>query len=145
MTAPFRRIFRSHPRFSRTAWHLGVAAVLAVTAGLFLGPPARAQDAELESLLQRIERLQRDMNTLQRYVFKGGPVPAADALAGTAGEAGGLNRTAAAASNAAAPIKATHRARRARPSSRRRSSISSLAHCSAPAHPISFARRSASS
>ncbi len=96
MTAMFRRIFRSHPRFSRTALHIGVAAVLAVTAGLSLGPPARAQDAELESLLQRIERLQRDMNTLQRYVFKGEPAPAADAVAGTAGEAGGLNRTAAA-------------------------------------------------
>ncbi len=96
MTAPFRRNFRSHPRFSRTALHLGVAAVLAVTAGLSLGPPARAQDAELESLLQRIERLQRDMNTLQRYVFKGGPVPAADAASGTTGEAGGLTSTAAA-------------------------------------------------
>ncbi len=96
MTAPFRRNFRSHPRFSRTALHLGVAAVLAVTAGLSLGPPARAQDAELESLLQRIERLQRDMNTLQRYVFKGGPVPAADAASRTLGEAGGLTRTAAA-------------------------------------------------
>ncbi len=96
MTAPFRRIFRSHPWFMRTALHLGVAAVLAMTAALSLGPPARAQDAELESLLQRIERLQRDMNTLQRYVFKGEPVPAADSLAGTAGDAGGLNRTAAA-------------------------------------------------
>ena len=96
MTAPFRRIFRSHPRFSRTALHLGVAAVLAVVAGLSLGPPARAQDADLVSLLQRIERLQRDMTTLQRYVFKGGAVPAADAVTGTAGEAGGLNRTAAA-------------------------------------------------
>ncbi len=96
MTVPFRRIFRFHPRFLRTALHLGVAAVLAVTVGLSLGPPARAQDAELESLLQRIERLQRDMNTLQRYVFKGGPVPAADAASGTAGEAGGLTRTAAA-------------------------------------------------
>ena len=96
MTAPFRRIFRSHRRFSRTALRLGVAAVLAVTAGLSLGPPARAQNAELESLLQRIERVQRDMNTLQRYVFKGGPVPAAGAATGTAGEAGGLSRTAAA-------------------------------------------------
>ncbi len=96
MTAPFRRIFRSHARFLRTASPLGVAAALILTAGLFLGPPARAQDADLESLLQRIERLQRDMNTLQRYVFKGGPAPAADALAGTAGEAGGLNRAAAA-------------------------------------------------
>ena len=96
MTAPFRRIFRFHPRFSRTALHLGVAAVLAATAGLSLGSPARAQDAELDSLLQRIERLQRDMNTLQRYVFKGGPVPAADAASGTAGQVGDPARIAAA-------------------------------------------------
>ena len=96
MTAPFRRFFRSQARFLRTTLHPGVAAALILTAGLFLGPPARAQSADLESLLQRIERLQRDMNTLQRYVFKGGPAPAADALPGTAGEGGGLNRTAAA-------------------------------------------------
>ncbi len=96
MTAPFRRTFRSHHRFLRAALHLGVAAVLAVTVGLSLGSPARAQDTELESLLQRIERLQRDMNTLQRYVFKGEPAPAAGAIAGSTGEAGGLTRTAAA-------------------------------------------------
>lgn len=99
MTATFRRIFRSHPRVSRTVLHLGVVAVLAVTAGLSLGSPARAQGTELDNLLQRIERLQRDMNTLQRYVFKGKPVPAVDALAGTTGQAGGLNRTAAARTN----------------------------------------------
>jgi tol-pal system protein YbgF len=96
MTTTFRRIFRSRSRVSRTVLRLSVAAVLAVTAGLPLGPPARAQSAELENLLQRIERLQRDMNTLQRYVFKGEPAPAADAITGTAGEAGGLSRTAAA-------------------------------------------------
>lgn len=101
MTAPFRRIFRSQRRLLRTVLHLGVAAVVAVTLGLSLGPPARAQSAELENLLQRIERLQRDMNTLQRYVFKGEPMPAAEAAAGatgagTGGDAGGLNRTAAA-------------------------------------------------
>jgi len=103
MIVLFRRIFRSHlrfcratPRISRAALHLGLAAVLVVTAGLFLGPPARAQGTELESLLQRIERLQRDMNTLQRYVYKGGAAPAPGAVTGTAGEAGGLTRTAAA-------------------------------------------------
>jgi tol-pal system protein YbgF len=96
MTAPFRLIFRSNPRFSRFALPLALAAIMAVTAGLSLGPPARAQDAELESLLQRIERLQRDMNTLQRYVFKGGPAPAADAVAGTTAGAGGMTTTAAA-------------------------------------------------
>ena len=88
MTAPFRLIFRSNSRFSRAALHLGAAAILAVTLGLSLGPPARAQDADLDGLLQRIERLQRDMNTLQRYVFKGQPAPAADAVAGTAADLG---------------------------------------------------------
>ncbi len=102
MTAPFRLIFRSKSRFSRAALHLGAAAMLAGTLGLSLGPPARAQDADLNGLLQRIERLQRDMNTLQRYVFKGQPAPAADAVAGTATEAGttagagGMTRTQAA-------------------------------------------------
>ncbi len=96
MTAPFRRIFRTHPRFSRTVLHLGIAAVLIVAMGLPLGLPARAQDADLAGLLQRVERLQRDMNTLQRYVFKGEPMPAADAVTGTTGQAGGLTRTAAA-------------------------------------------------
>jgi tol-pal system protein YbgF len=97
MTAPFRRLFRSHPRFSRISVRSGMLTVLAVAAGLaFGGPPAGAQDADLESLLQRIERLQRDMNTLQRYVFKGEPMPAADATANTAGETGGMTTTAAA-------------------------------------------------
>ena len=62
--------------------------------GLASGPAARAQDSELQSLLQRIERLQRDMNTLQRHVYKGEPPPALEATAGSAG--GGLTNTAAA-------------------------------------------------
>ncbi len=96
MIAPFRRNPRVHSRFSQTALHLVVATILAVTAGLSLGLPARAQGTELEGLLQRIERLQRDMNTLQRFVFKGEPVPAGEQVAGTAGETGGLTRAAAA-------------------------------------------------
>ncbi len=96
MIAPFRRNPRVHSRFSQTALHLVVATILAVTAGLSLGLPARAQGTELEGLLQRIERLQRDMNTLQRFVFKGEPVPAGEQVAGTAGGTGGLTRAAAA-------------------------------------------------
>jgi tol-pal system protein YbgF len=100
MTVAFRQIFRSQILYMRSTMRSGLAAVLAVTLGLALGPllslPAHAQDADLESLLQRIERLQRDMNTLQRYVFKGGAAPAAGALAETTGEAPGMTRTAAA-------------------------------------------------
>ena len=96
MTAPFRRITRSRHRLSRTALPLGFAAVLAVTAGLSAVPTARAQDANVESLLLRVERLQRDMNTLQRYVFKGEPAPAAGAAATAAGETSPMTATAAA-------------------------------------------------
>ena len=96
MTAPFRRILRSRPWLSRSVLPLGIAAVLALTAGLPAGQTARAQDADVESLLQRVERLQRDMNTLQRYVFKGEPVPAAGAAAGAARESGRMTTTAAA-------------------------------------------------
>ena len=96
MTAPFRRNLRSRFWFSRAVLRLGIFTVLAVTAGMSLGPPARAQGTELEGLLQRIERLQRDMNTLQRFVFKGEPVPAGEEVVGTAGEVRGLTRAAAA-------------------------------------------------
>ena len=104
MTVAFRQIFRSQILYMRSKMRSGLAAFLAVTLGLALGPPlslpAHAQDADLASLLQRIERLQRDMNTLQRYVFKGGAAPAAGTVAGavaeTTGEAPGMTRTAAA-------------------------------------------------
>lgn len=61
--------------------------MLAVAVGL--SPvPALAQaggNPEIQSLLSRIERLQRDMNTLQRQVYRGGPIPApSDAPAATA-------------------------------------------------------------
>jgi len=96
MTASFRRIIRSRHRLSQIALPLGLAAVLAVTAGLSAVSTARAQDANVESLLLRVERLQRDMNTLQRYVFKGEPAPAASAATGAAGETGSMTTTAAA-------------------------------------------------
>lgn len=96
MTASFRRIIRSRHRLSQIALPLGLAAVLAMTAGLSAVSTARAQDANVESLLLRVERLQRDMNTLQRYVFKGEPAPAAGAATGAAGETGSMTTTAAA-------------------------------------------------
>ena len=96
MTAPFRRILRSHSRYSRAVLRVGLVAMLAVTACMSLDSPARAQGTELEGLLQRIERLQRDMNTLQRFVYKGEPVPAGEAVAGTTGQVSGVTRAAAA-------------------------------------------------
>jgi len=54
--------------------------VLFVTAGALSGVPARAQDADLGSLIERVDRLQRELITLQRTVYKGEtpPEPAAD-------------------------------------------------------------------
>jgi tol-pal system protein YbgF len=52
------------------------AVVLAVLAAM---PAAQAQDTDLKGLLNRIERLQRDLNTLQRHVYRGEPPPAAAA------------------------------------------------------------------
>lgn len=96
MTASFRTPPVTRRRVPRTAVRLTLALVLAIAAGLASGPVARAQDSELQSLLQRIERLQRDMNTLQRHVYKGEPPPALESTAEGAGAAGGLTNTAAA-------------------------------------------------
>lgn len=77
MTPPNRRIPRSTRLPGRTA------AVCAVALALFAAlPMARAQDTSLKGLLDRIERLQRDLDTLQRHVYRGEPPPPAAAPAG---------------------------------------------------------------
>jgi TolA-binding protein len=38
-------------------------------------PASQAQDPDLQSLMQKVQRLQRELNTLQRHVFQGGTAP----------------------------------------------------------------------
>ena len=47
-------------------------AVVSVTAA----PQAQAQNSDLQSLIQRVDRLQREIVTLQRQVYSGGEAPA---------------------------------------------------------------------
>ncbi len=87
MTAPFRRPLWNAAR-------LAVLFALAMGAGLVYGEAALAQNTQIQSLLQRIDRMQRDMNTLQRQVYKGETPPAPAAVA--ADEPGAMTTTAAA-------------------------------------------------
>jgi tol-pal system protein YbgF len=82
-----------------TRW--GAVAMATVMLSLAAPAGARAQAAaspEIQSLLQRIERLQRDMNTLQRRVYRGEAPAAAAAPTDDTGSAplpGGSNLAAA--------------------------------------------------
>lgn len=70
-------------------WRLCLCAGLAF-APVFLAPPAAAQRTELRPLLDRLDRMERELNLLQRQVYQGrvtGGEPAATAEA----EATGLN------------------------------------------------------
>jgi len=52
-------------------------------------PEGHAQDPDVQSLLQKVQRLQRELNTLQRHVFRGETPPASAQGAATgAGEIG---------------------------------------------------------
>ncbi|MEE8504913.1 MAG: tol-pal system protein YbgF [Kiloniellales bacterium] len=70
----------------------GFAAALLLGVLGFTVPAAFAQDAQVKGLIDRIDRLQREMSTLQRQVYRGDPPPAAatDAPASS----GGLSNTA---------------------------------------------------
>lgn len=95
MTAPFRRLldpFR-HPARTpvggagRIIARLTFFLVLVLGAGLAAGEAVWAQDANTQALIDRIDRLQRELVTLQRQVYKGEapPASAAGAAAGTRG------------------------------------------------------------
>lgn len=57
--------------------------------------PAQGQDSDLGSLIERVDRLQRELITLQRTVYKGEPAP--EPAAGATGATGeGMTTTAAA-------------------------------------------------
>ncbi len=60
------------------------AMVLVVAVALSIAAPAAlAQETNLKGLIDKIERLQRDLNTLQRHVYRGdAPPPAAPATGG---------------------------------------------------------------
>jgi hypothetical protein len=85
MTPPNRRIrflaglpgrLVATPR--AVAWVMVCAGALVLSAA----PAAQAQDTSLKGLLDRIERLQRDLNTLQRHIYRGETPPAAASAGG---------------------------------------------------------------
>ncbi|MDH3968769.1 MAG: hypothetical protein OEU56_17270, partial [Rhodospirillales bacterium] len=79
MTPPIYR-FPSPFRLSGQTGTALLAAVFAVVLAMLAAMPAvQAQETNLNSLLNRIERLQRDLNTLQRHVYRGETPPAAAA------------------------------------------------------------------
>ena len=74
-----------------------LSGLLAITLIAAAVPSARAQDAQVQGLVDRLERVQRELQTLQRHVYRGETPPAevaAAALPSTG--AGNLNTTVAA-------------------------------------------------
>ena len=84
MTLPIRR---SPARTALPVQPAAAASVVVLAAALAMSvamPAAQAQDASMKGLLDRIERLQRDLNTLQRHVYRGETPPPAAAAASDA-------------------------------------------------------------
>ena len=86
MTVPYRRpidrLRSAMPHLwpvAATAWVASAVTVLM----LALAPAAGAQDAQMQGLIDRVDRLQRELVTLQRQVFRGEapPAPAAEPAA----------------------------------------------------------------
>lgn len=72
---------------------VGALACAVVTVSMTIaGPVAWAQDAQVQGLVDRVERLQRELQTLQRTVYRGEPPP----VEAAAPAAGGLNTNVAA-------------------------------------------------
>ncbi|MQA64476.1 MAG: tol-pal system protein YbgF [Alphaproteobacteria bacterium] len=78
------------------AWAVA-AVVLAVTVALapVEGFAQAGTNPEIQSLLSRIDRLQRDMNTLQRQVYRGNAPPSGEAPGGAVGSGSEPNLAAA--------------------------------------------------
>ncbi len=74
------------------------SGLLAVTLIGVAAPRAHAQDAQVQGLVDRLERVQRELQTLQRHVYRGETPPAAAAAAAAplSSGSGGLNTTVAA-------------------------------------------------
>lgn len=84
------------PRFS---WRAVVAAAAFATVCAAAWPAPAQSDREIQSLIQKVQRLQRELNVLQRAVYNDEqpPEPEGDAGASeTAGQGGGLSSVAAA-------------------------------------------------
>ncbi len=93
---PIRRLERTpgvRPR--GLAW--GLAWILAGALAWIAPASAFAQDSQVQGLVDRVERLQRELQTLQREVYRGETPPAADSALGAARSGtAGLNTTVAA-------------------------------------------------
>ena len=61
------------PRLERTlgARSWGLACILAGSLAWIVPASAFAQDAQVQGLVDRVERLQRELQTLQRQVYRG--------------------------------------------------------------------------
>lgn len=75
-----------HDRFSRTGNVIRGAGIRAIVAGVlvlapacFAAVPALAQNSGMQELMNRVDRLQRELNTLQRQYYNGQPAPAPSA------------------------------------------------------------------
>lgn len=81
--------FRTDPRPLSAARRglSALAAGLVLVACLAAAPgAARAQDAQVQTLIDKIDRLQRELVTLQRAVYRGEPPPAPSAAAPVEGD-----------------------------------------------------------
>ena len=78
MNLDYRLLPAIEPALLRRAGILLLALGLAGGVIAFSGSGAYAQSNDVKNLLDRIERLQRELATLQRHVYRGegGPVPA---------------------------------------------------------------------
>lgn len=74
MTVPLRRILND-PSSSPRRGLRRLLCVLFVTSWALSGVPAQAQDTDLGGLIERVDRLQRELITLQRTVYKGESPP----------------------------------------------------------------------
>ena len=79
MTPPSRR--RAAARRNRLAAVCLWAVACAIATPAIMVPGARAQDANIKTLIDRVERLQRDFTTLQRQVYRGESPPKSEGSA----------------------------------------------------------------
>ena len=94
MIALFRRLPKPFRRPARSGVRRALVFALVMGASFVPGERVLGQDTQIQTLPQRIDRLQRDMNTLQRQIYRGEPPSAPADVAPT--RQGGMTNTAAA-------------------------------------------------